>query len=532
MSFTAFNIDISKIPLPEKFTYPFYYTPHPLCELAAQQLQEQLLKQKWEHNFDAPNLSDRPAIGKMFGVLVVKNDENQIGFLSAVSGKLQGKIPSSVLVPSLNKLDFLFEKKEIEQLNEQIQQLENDSLYQNLQEDLIKQQALAQTEIDQFRKFMIKKKKERKLRRLEGDNEQELVQESLHYKYQLKKLKEKWQNNLTSLQAQLNSYQEKIQKLQEQRQEILHSVQKKHFEQYQFLNFNGQIKNLYELFTGLSIPPGSGDCTAPQLLQYAYQHHYTPLCMAEFWWGAPHKSAIRKHKQFYPACSGRCRPILDHMLQGLSVDTNPLLENEAQDKKIEILYEDQHLKIINKPHGLLSVPGKEINDSVASRFPGELIVHRLDQETSGIMILAKDTRTHKNIQRQFIQRQIKKRYLALLEGKVSPGEGEINLPLRGDPYRRPYQLVCFDHGKKAITHYQVLKEKDQRTLIHFFPHTGRTHQLRVHAAFTQGLNAPIVGDTLYGKKNDRLYLHADLLEFIHPVTQEKITISCPISFLA
>ena len=277
----------------------------------------------------------------------------------------------------------------------------------------------------------------------------------------------------------------------------------------------------------LTPPAAAGECAAPKLLQYAFENELKPLAMAEFWWGKTPKSAIRKHRQFYPACQGKCQPILGHMLIGMKVDENPLLNNPAKGKKINIIYEDDELLVINKPTEFLSVPGKTIQDSVYERmkiqFPkatGPLIVHRLDMSTSGLMLIAKTKDTHKNLQRQFIKRSVKKRYVALLDGLVNEDHGFIDLPLRLDIDDRPRQLVCYEHGKSAHTKWKVIERKNNQTKIHFYPITGRTHQLRVHSAHSKGLNMPIVGDDLYGKRSNRLHLHAESVEFEHPISKK------------
>jgi tRNA pseudouridine32 synthase/23S rRNA pseudouridine746 synthase len=276
-------------------------------------------------------------------------------------------------------------------------------------------------------------------------------------------------------------------------------------------------------------PAGSGECAAPKLLQHAYLNKLTPICLAEFWWGQAPKSEIRLHKQFYPACKSKCEPILGHMLEGLTVDPNPMLDNPAEGKSLSIVYDDESIVVINKPAEFLSVPGKNIYDSVYARvlelYPtatGPLIVHRLDMSTSGLLIVAKNKEAHQQLQRQFIKRNVKKRYVALLAGVIQEDEGVIDLPLRVDLDDRPRQLVCYEHGKNAVTHWKVIKRSNTQTLIHFYPITGRTHQLRVHAAHSLGLNAPIVGDDLYGTKADRLHLHAEWIQVNHPVTHKKI----------
>jgi tRNA pseudouridine32 synthase/23S rRNA pseudouridine746 synthase len=518
-----FQSDISAIEVPQEFTFPFYYRPHQLSEIACSELQSKLEKYSWQHDFNF--------IGKMFGVLVVKDNKQNLFYLSAVSGKLQEPKAPRFLVPSLNQLNFENEKNIVDKLNKKITALQNDEDYLTLLQKLDETTKQSEKEIEDFRQVMREAKKIRKQKREQGLNHDELIKESLHYKHQLQILKEKWSENISQLQKKMTSHESELDSLILERKKILQSIQKAQFSQFKLLNAQGYEENLFSIFKDSNVPPGSGDCAGPKLLQYAYENNLVPVCMAEFWWGAPHKSEIRKHKHFYPACTSRCKPILNHMLKGLNIEKNPLLINQAKNKKIEILFEDDFLYIINKPHGLLSVPGKDINDSVATRLSKFLILHRLDQETSGIMVLAKDTKTHKNLQKQFIERSITKRYIALLDGIVSKQEGEIDLPLRGDPNNRPYQLVCHQYGKKSTTKYQVLKTNESLTLVHFWPQTGRTHQLRMHSSHQQGLNCPIIGDTMYGKSANRLHLHADRLEFTHPVSKDRILIDCPITFI-
>jgi tRNA pseudouridine32 synthase/23S rRNA pseudouridine746 synthase len=303
------------------------------------------------------------------------------------------------------------------------------------------------------------------------------------------------------------------------------------------LNALGESKNVVDVFAeiGAILPPaGAGECAAPKLLHYAYTNGFKPICMAEFWWGASPKSEVRQHKNFYPACRGKCEPILGHMLRGLDVEDNPMLVNPAEDKEMEIVFEDDYLVVVNKPAEFLSVPGKTISDSVLTRlkerYPnatGPLLVHRLDMSTSGILVAAKTERVHKHLQSQFIRRKVKKRYVALLDGVVAATEGIIDLPLRVDLDNRPHQLVCYEHGKSARTEFRVVRIEGGRTRIHFFPITGRTHQLRVHAAHSLGLNTPILGDDLYGTRAERLHLHAEFIEFTHPISKELINFTIP-----
>ena len=311
------------------------------------------------------------------------------------------------------------------------------------------------------------------------------------------------------------------------------------FEKYRFLNQQKETKGLLAIFNNPSSrpPAGAGDCSAPKLLQYAFKHHLTPIALAEFWWGISPNSEIRKHKNFYPSCQSRCKPILNHMLEGIDMDENLLLKNLTKKEELSVIFEDDDLIVVNKPPEFLSVPGKEIKDSVYTRikqkYPeatGPLIVHRLDMSTSGIIVLTKTKEANKILQGQFIKRTVKKRYVALLSGKLSKKQGVIKLPLRLDLDDRPRQLVDFTNGKKAETNWVFINQNNNQTRVHFYPITGRTHQLRVHAAHKEGLNTPIKGDDLYGNKQDRLYLHAEFIEFTHPTSRNKISFTVPADF--
>ena len=325
------------------------------------------------------------------------------------------------------------------------------------------------------------------------------------------------------------------------------------FRQYRLLNARGETKDLVEIWQDYHsaprirekypLPPGgTGDCCAPKLLQYAYQHDLKPVCMAEFWCGESPKSLIRYHGQFYPACSGKCKPVLAWMLQGLDVDPNPD-EQGYQHLVPKIVWEDDAMAVVDKPSGMLSMPGKIDEYSVATwaqeKWPGAMVVHRLDMQTSGILLVAKTEEAYHQLQAQFEVRSVKKKYLAIVEGVPEKEHGVIDLPLCSDPLNRPLQIVDYEHGKRAITEYRVLpsvtggrffcytadvtKEPSPcYTLLALWPHTGRTHQLRVHCAHQEGLGCPIVGDELYGRKADRLYLQAQAIAFDHPVTGKRM----------
>ena len=303
------------------------------------------------------------------------------------------------------------------------------------------------------------------------------------------------------------------------------------FRQYRMLNARDQERDLVEIWQDYHpsprirnkypLPPGgTGDCCAPKLLQYAYQHGLKPVCMAEFWWGPSPKGEVRHHGEFYPACRGKCKPVLTWMLQGLDVDPDPEKARLPR-LHVEIVYEDEALAVVNKPAGMLSVPGRRERYSVAvwvqRRWEGAILAHRLDMWTSGLLLVAKTMEAYHHLQRQFEEHTVKKKYLALVEGAPAAEHGVIDLPLSSDPINHPRQVVDYEHGKRAITEYRVLSRGDV-SLLALWPHTGRTHQLRMHCAHPDGLGCPIVGDELYGHKSDRLDLQAQAIAFAHPVT--------------
>ena len=536
-----FTRSIAHIALPDKFTYPFHYTPHPLCVMAADEVQVYLQHQaQWQ---------DELQQGKMFGVLIVQTTEGEIGYLAAFSGILAGKNIHSYFVPPIYDLlqpDGFFKKEEehISAINHRIRELEEDTSYQKCRQALEEETARCSRLLSQAKAKLKAAKELRDCRRqteqLSESEQAAMIRESQFQKAELKRLERSLKEHLSSLQKETDTYVSQIEALKNERKSRSATLQQQLFEQFRSLNARGEVKDLCSIFTHTvhKIPPaGAGECAAPKLLQYAYFHHYRPVAMAEFWWGDSPKAEIRHHGHYYPACKGKCEPILGHMLQGLEVEENPLLEDNHRTTVLDIIYEDDYLLIVNKPAGMLSVPGKETADSVYSRirhlYPdaiGPLVVHRLDMATSGLLLIAKTKEVHQNLQAQFSNRSIKKRYTALLEGIVSDEEGTIDLPLCLNPLDRPRQIVDKEHGKPAITRYRVLARTKSQTLVAFYPLTGRTHQLRVHSAHSLGLHCPIKGDELYGSKADRLYLHAESLEFTHPVSKEKVTIEVKADF--
>ena len=553
--FQTFKTDVSGILLPEKFTFPFYYEPHQLSKIATEELQEYLENQTdFTHNFGFNENDKELAIGKMFGVLVVKNLQNEIGYLTAFSGKLADKsLPEKFVPPIFNMRTegsfYIKGEKEIEQIGKEISLLKNNRTYLSLKKSVKKLNKKIENDLAFQRKKMKLSKQERKIRKRNAQTElnkndfeafnKTLIQESFNQQFFYKELVEYYENKLKKSNQLFINFENKITELKKHRKNISANLQNTLFGKYQFLNQQKKQKGLLEIFNSPDIKPpaGAGDCSAPKLLQYTFQNDLTPIAMAEFWWGISPNSKIRKHKNYYPACQGRCKPILGHMLEGIEMDDNLLLENGLEKQELEIVFEDDAIIIVNKPAEFLSVPGKEITDSVYTRikekYPtatGPLIVHRLDMSTSGILVLTKTKEANKFVQSQFINRTIKKRYVALLDGNLTKNSGTINLPLRLDLDDRPRQLVDFTHGKNAKTEWEVIERKDNKTRIHFYPITGRTHQLRVHAAHKNGLNAPIIGDDLYGKKQNRLHLHAEFIEFVHPITNKVISFTLEADF--
>ncbi|MFR8029274.1 MAG: pseudouridine synthase [Bacteroides uniformis] len=533
-----FTTSITDIPLPERFTYPFCYTPHPLCILAAKEVQSYLTRQTaWK---------DELRQGKMFGVLIVQTEHGETGYLAAFSGILAGKNLHPFFVPPVYNLlqpqgFFKIEEENISSINRNIRQLENDKAYAALSAELARTIQSAEnilaTAKAQLKEAKTAREQRRKEKELNAQEEAELIRESQFQKAEYKRLERSWKARITTLQTQTEDWERRISALKSERKTRSAALQQKLFEQFGMLNYRGEVKNLCEIFgqTVHKTPPaGAGECAAPKLLQQAYLHGWKPIAMAEFWWGDSPKTEIRHHGHYYPACKGKCEPILQHMLQGLQVEENPMLKRmQVPSQNLEIVYEDPWLSVINKPAGMLSVPGKEDAVSVYSlmreQYPeadGPLTVHRLDMATSGLMLIAKTKRVHQNLQAQFKNRLVRKRYVALLEGIVPKDKGTVDLPLCLNPLDRPRQMVHTEHGKPAITDYQVLERLDgKRTRIAFYPRTGRTHQLRIHAAHPLGLHCPIIGDELYGEKADRLYLHAEYLEFTHLITGETVRIT-------
>ncbi|WP_430813368.1 RluA family pseudouridine synthase [Carboxylicivirga sp. RSCT41] len=518
--------------LPNAFNDPFDYSPHPLCIYAKEQLETKL---------PLPSEMNK---GKMYGVLIVKNDEGQLGYLTACSGNEKEESADLHFVPQVYDITnpsgyFRTEEQKLNKINEAIKSLKNSSELELLKQQLSTKEKTVKQTIDEIKEQnKINKARRDIVRQSTSDNaiHQQLIKESQTEKSQFNKLKKQLKEELDALKETIKTHHDKISTLKALRKSRSAEIQQELFNNYIFVNANGEKASATEIFRQKlnTLPPaGTGDCAAPKLLQYAFLNSYEPIALAEFWWGPSPQKEVRRHGSFYPACKSKCEPLLGFMLQGLPVDS----DKQKQTYQIELLFEDPSFMIINKPSGLLSVPGKSKDESVYSQIrqlrpqaEEPFIVHRLDRDTSGLMIISKTKQAYVNIQKQFLNRDVRKQYVAILQGTIKGDTGIIDLPLRVDLEDRPRQLVCDQYGKPARTEFKVIKRHNNQTRICFCPLTGRTHQLRVHAAHIKGLNTPIIGDVLYGQKATRLMLHAETIAFKHPVTNKVVSFNCPAPF--
>ena len=559
------------IDIPERMNNPLEYEPHPLCIAACQELQAYLAERKdWREEIDK---------GKMFGVLIVEKNDKEIGYLAAYSGQIGGRSDWKGFVPAV--FDYLqpdgyFKTHEakITELNQRIAHLINNPEIKETERILNKLHKVQEHKLNLHKMQITEAKAKRDARRQEAslhpdtkgltpEEEQAMIKESQFLKAELRRFK-KLISQKTPLEEMYDNYQKGLQEIKQLRKSDSDKLQKWLFSQFKMLNDKGESKDLLEIFKEFNqmVPPaGSGECCEPKLLQYAFEHGLKPIQMAMFWWGESPKEEIRHHLHFYPACNGKCKPILHWMLPA------DVFEQASADayiyNKVEILYEDQELAVIHKPEGMLSVPGKDaqqpsIYSWARKQFPettGPLIVHRLDMATSGLMVIAKTEFAYHRLQEQFTSHQVQKRYVAIvcckdkdMAQRIKDATKMISLPLMPDYLDRPRQIVNHEQGKEAITEYEVLGSEERRVKseefnsaanhevqssnlkvqcirLALYPKTGRTHQLRVHCAHREGLDAPILGDPLYGNvKTDRLYLHAEAITFKHPLTGKEIHI--------
>ena len=627
------------IPSPRQFTYPFCYDVDPLAEVASLELQRYIA--------DADLMSTEKGCGKMFGVLVVEYEDEsgalQRGFLAAYSGLLGGRNDWPYFVPPVfdaQQPDGHFKRteREISAINREIAAIEHDAEYLQSVAQHEQTKKRLQAEVDAFKAEVDAAKVRRDARRKSGEplseeEQAEMIRESQFMKAELRRRRKAMEQAESTLNTQHSTF---LKSLQRKRKQMSDELQRWLFAAYRMLNAKGEERDLIDIFreyTHAMPPAGAGDCCAPKLLQYAYLHHLRPVCMAEFWWGESPASEIRHHLHYYPACRSKCLPILTHMLKGLDVAPNPLAQ-KRHTAEPRVLYADEYIMVVDKPAGMLSVPGKvesvrsEFSDSANisveeyfanlqlptnSQFTTEQFTigeadnsklkiqnskflkaaHRLDMDTSGLLVLARTEESYVELQRQFASRETVKRYEAVLSGvpkhivggygipavaianscshlyfygqglrqecrsllRLEPfaiqfakySSGCISLPLIADINDRPRQRVDMEHGKPALTLYKIVevravdantavayttKKVDKgRTLVHLYPKTGRTHQLRVHCAHPLGLACPILGDPLYGtERADRMYLHAAELTFRHPVTGETMHFLSPSGF--
>ena len=543
-SLHRFTQDIMDVEPPVRFNNPFYYSPHRLCVMAADEVRSFLLADE--------TLAADAARGKMFGVLVVRDGDGRLGYLAAFSGLLAGSNSVAGFVPPV--FDFLspngyFKQEEtrISALNRRIKETESGEEFIAAVAAVTEMKLAMEQQITAMREEMRQSKQRRSELRAAGalttDEEAVLVRESQFQKAELKRLTARWQQRVAECEAAVTPFRESVAAMKEERKCRSAALQRWLFEQFKVSNGNGCEKSLLDIFAAHSgnIPPGgAGECAAPKLLQYAYRNALTPVAVAEFWVGESPMGEVRRDGCFYGACKSKCEPILGFMLQGLDVEENAL-EKGGDISCINIVYEDEYLVVVDKPSGVLSVPGIMGGTSVQQwlrdtmRSNDIYVAHRLDMATSGLLVAAKSMDVYKELQRQFAGREVEKQYTAILDGVPGKSEGVIELPLAADYDNRPRQKVDYVNGKPAVTRYRVIGtvKRDDRSyaVVCFEPVTGRTHQLRVHAAHKDGLDCPIVGDALYGTVDERLMLHASHIIFVHPVSKENVELESSPSFV-
>ena len=531
-----FGEDISVVEAPGRLNNPFYYSPHVLCVMAAGEVRDML-------TLDSAVAADA-ARGKMFGVLVVRDGDGRLGFLAAFSGLLAGSNNVPGFVPPVFDLQspggyFKQEEAGISALNKRIKDIENGGEYVAATAAAAQARQAMDEELAAMREAMrlckLRRNEMRATGTLAPSEEAALVRESQFQKAELKRATARWRQKIAECEAAVVPFKASVAAMKEERKQRSAALQRWLFEQFKVLNANGCEKSLLDIFaahSGIVPPGGAGECAAPKLLQYAYLNSLVPIAVAEFWVGASPQGEVRRDGCFYGACKSKCEPILGFMLQGLDVEENAL-EKGGDISRIDIVYEDEHIVVVDKPSGVLSVPGIMGGTSVQQWLRDEylhsnelFVVHRLDMATSGLLVAAKSMEAYKELQRQFAGREVKKQYTAILDGIPPKSEGVIELPLAADYENRPRQKVDYAAGKPAVTRYKVIGTVErggrQCAVICFEPLTGRTHQLRVHAAHKEGLDCPIVGDVLYGTAAERLMLHASRITFVHPVIKEQL----------
>lgn len=537
---------------------PFEYTPDEECKAAFREL---------ESRIDALRASEVEAerefcreldAGKMLGILIAQDAEGERHTLYAFSGQIgDGEFHFPGFVgPAFDYLQpdgyFKAHEGEIFRQNREIADFENYILREVLAE-YEEQKGMADAEIEEYKRHCAESKRERAQRRASGncsaEELQAMTRQSQFEKAELRRIKKRAEERLAPYELKLKAARESLAAMKEARRRDSENLQDWLFSNFKVLNAEGDSKSLKEIFaaTPSKIPPsGSGECCAPKLLHAAYSRGFKPLKIAEYWYGRSKRGEVRVHGHHYPACRGKCWPVLGWMLKGLEV--TPALDFNADLSmsvdKLKILFENEWFCVVEKPEGLLSVPGRSAAPSVQSLLEERYglqkrvkVAHRLDRDTSGLLIAAFGDEAFSTIQALFSRREVKKRYSSVLEGDFRElgheERGEIRLPLSPDWIDRPRQRVDHEEGKEALTEYEFTAVREGRSHVYFYPHTGRTHQLRVHAASEQGLSMPISGDKLYGNPNNqerRMMLHADRMEFIFPLDGKRYLFESPSFF--
>lgn len=530
-----FESDIRGVEVPARMPWPFHYEASALSVVARDELLRLIAADE--------QLSASLSEGKMLGVLVVRDAGGEPGYLAAFSGNVGGRNRHQLFVPPIYDLldeegEFKRGERELAAINERVARLERSPELRASRERVAAAEESRDHEIADYKRLMSTAKAERDRRRTAGAAEAALTAESQYQKAELRRLRHRWREALAPLEAEVAAKEAEIALLRHERKARSEALQRRLFRLYRVSNAQGErsdVLSIFEQYVHRLPPSGTGECCAPKLLEYAYRHGLTPVTMAEFWYGASPAGEVRHHGAFYPSCRSKCLPLLSFMLRGLPVEGNPLAESRVETSAVKVLYRDSEIVVVDKPARMLSVGGKEsvpsLVDHVAELIGVEpLPAHRLDMATSGVMVLALNAAAQKELRRQFAMREVEKEYVAVVEGAVRPSRGEIRLPLRPDVDDRPRQRVDYEHGKEAVTRYEVVAEEGWLTRVVFRPFTGRTHQLRVHAAHREGLNAPIVGDELYGHASERLLLHARRLAFRHPSTGERLAFESEVPF--
>ena len=525
MAVTYFDPQPAPQDLPARFPSPFATEPCRLARRAADELVREL-----------GELTE----GKMFGVLVVADRAGRIGYLRAFSGMLDGRWDVPGFAPptfDLRARDAFWPAGEQELARIDAQLADASAAAAPERAALAELDARHACELEELRARHRERRAARRGARAAGGDRDALDRESRGDTAQRRRLDERHATEREQLASSAAAHDALAYSL-----EAARAARSRHFLQrihdtYVLASADGERRPLRDLFAPAEPPGGAGDCAAPKLLAHAYRERLRPLALAELWWGPSPATGGRHAGHYYPACRGKCGPILSHMLHGLDADPLPVFGagGIAADEP-RTVFEDRWLVVVVKPPGLLSVPGRgdALGDSVLTRLRARYrdasLVHRLDLDASGLLLCAKDAATHANLQKRFALREIDKRYIAWLDGAVSGEAGTIELPMRVDLDDRPRQIVDPVHGKPALTEWRVLARTADRTRVALFPRTGRAHQLRVHAAHARGLAAPIAGDRLYGRAGERLLLHAESLTFVHPHTGERVAFEDPAPF--